>query len=59
LLLAQRAGGSTLRELADLLLPPDNRTPNGRITAIRRELEEAQEQLRRALEDEGLDPDAW
>jgi RNA polymerase sigma factor (sigma-70 family) len=49
----------TWQELADLLLPPDNRSVNGRISAVRREWEEALRQIRRYLEEEGMDPDRW
>lgn len=51
--------GLTLREVAELQLPADGRSPQGRITAIRREEQEALDVLRRALEDEGVDPEAW
>jgi DNA-directed RNA polymerase specialized sigma24 family protein len=49
----------TLRELAAELFPTDDRSDNGRISAIHRELETAREDLRRWLGEEGLDPHRW
>ena len=51
--------GKTLQELADLLLPPDNRLDSGRRSAIYRELQDALRLLRHFLDEGGLDFPTW